>query len=522
MAKKINFSEITTAVDQGQIGLAQKRLFELKAKLHLFSRPERATYAKLARRAELPELCLSVLKSYFIAEDTKQLLAKPTEDEMLQYGVSLINLGAYAEGLKILDRINTKEMPQSLYFKAFALMRRSQWKEVLPIMEEYCKSSQITDDQRAWGHNYLAQAYSIGFFDGEKADKILAGVQKTLSPDSQGMLYNNTLLLRVQAATVSKRYTDASKFVSIIESKGDLTEGSYYHTSLMQWKILADAELKRQAKKNSKPDPAVIAKLREISEYFHKTGHWENSRTCQIYLAQYSEDLELFRHLYLGTPYPGYRERIEKMVGSTFEFQNEYWVNLPTFAADQSEVGKIYNLWEKKRSKWNPPVIPQKLFEYLLADFFKPQRTAEILSALFPNEQYLPLSTPNRIHQLLHRLKSSFKEAKLPITIEHRAGAFFLSTVNFKAVSLNVPTSLLLNQSRATRPTDTISNPAANAFETFKRHIRTSQFSLEQLQTQFDISKRTSHRWVEQWINSGWVNRTESGYTIIVDQTTTE
>ncbi len=522
MAKKIDFSEIEAAVDQGQIGLAQKRLFELKPKLHLFSRPERLTYAKLARRSELSELCLSVLKTYFIAENSKQLLVKPRPDEILQYGTALINLGAYAEGLKELDRIDPKELPQSIFFKAFAHMRRSEWLEVIPLIEEYCKAPEITEEQQIWGLNYLAQAHTIGRFDDATADKILASAQRRLKKGPQGMLLSNTILLRAQAAHIGKRYRDAKAFIDEIEANLPLTPGSYFHTTVLQWKVLIDSELARENLKNSKPDLTVVARLREISEYFHKSGHFENSRTCQMYLAQYANDLDLFKHIYLGTPYTGYRKRIEIIAGQKLEFPEEYSVTLPTFSqnplayslGDQTTSAKVYQLWGKKKSKWNPPVVPQKLFECLLTDFFKPQRTAEILSALFPSEQYLPLSTPNRIHQLLHRLKSSFKEAKIPITIEHRDGAFYLSTVQARPLLLNVPTDLLLNPSRATRPSEVISNPAANAFETFRRHLNATEFTLAQVQTQFDVSKRTAYRWVEQWIKSSWVQSSGAGYLI--------
>ncbi len=71
--------------------------------------------------------------------------------------------------------------------------------------------------------------------------------------------------------------------------------------------------------------------------------------------------------------------------------------------------------------------LVQELLFHLLSDFYRPITLASLATRLFPGEFYNPTYTPNRVHQLVKRLRTWIAEHAPGLIIEENQGSYRLS-----------------------------------------------------------------------------------------------
>jgi hypothetical protein len=67
-----------------------------------------------------------------------------------------------------------------------------------------------------------------------------------------------------------------------------------------------------------------------------------------------------------------------------------------------------------------------RLFGALLRDLYQPPRLGSLFASLFPSEHFSISTSPDRVHQILRRARLWAERSRIPISIEARAGFFFM------------------------------------------------------------------------------------------------
>lgn len=128
-------------------------------------------------------------------------------------------------------------------------------------------------------------------------------------------------------------------------------------------------------------------------------------------------DTGLHAHLMHGTPYVAYRDLLKSQFPAAPELEPSY---------DWKIFGHDGPLFDPAKSLPAGKLVQELLF-HLLSDFYRPITLASLATRLFPGEFYNPTYTPNRVHQLVKRLRTWIAEHAPGLIIEENQGSYRLS-----------------------------------------------------------------------------------------------
>jgi hypothetical protein len=128
--------EIDNLIKKGHGASAIHRLHRLN--LSSLDRHHQLQVAQLFRRVGLNHQGLKILNP--IVRPSGAKINQSTDEERAEYGVLLINMGVYHEGLILLDEVNVNEVPQALLFKSFGLFSQWDYQKAIPLIEKYIQS----------------------------------------------------------------------------------------------------------------------------------------------------------------------------------------------------------------------------------------------------------------------------------------------------------------------------------------------------------------------------------------------
>ena len=154
--------------------------------------------------------------------------------------------------------------------------------------------------------------------------------------------------------------------------------------------------------------------------------HWETVRDCDYHRGIALRDGGLLKHVYFGTPYERFRERIPLGMLDRGCSRDEY-----PWQLGSGSSSRVFDLAmgseELGRHDMNSNPKLLTAFRALANDFYSPARIATLFSFLFPNEFFNPQSSPHRVHETLRRLRGWFKLNDVPLTVSHDAGQYRLA-----------------------------------------------------------------------------------------------
>jgi hypothetical protein len=168
----------------------------------------------------------------------------------------------------------------------------------------------------------------------------------------------------------------------------------------------------------SKNDCIPLLRFRDEAQL---AGDWESVREADLYLLKVKFDEQRFNHLYFGTPYRGYRERIARETGRTPSSQHYIHgpISAPRLDVTSGEFNSGLTLNAAKRN--------HQLFAVLLRDLYRPQSLGGLFSELFHGEHFNIFSSPGRIHQTMRRARRWIEEHRLPLSIDEHDSRYKLS-----------------------------------------------------------------------------------------------
>ena len=108
-----------------------------------------SSVAKLALRVGEAQLAFSVLKPIVNADPPISPL--PSNDEMIQYGMCLKQLGASEHALKIFKDLPSKDAPEVLLYEAITLFTQWRYSEAIPKLLQYLDAPILSEYQKMIG-----------------------------------------------------------------------------------------------------------------------------------------------------------------------------------------------------------------------------------------------------------------------------------------------------------------------------------------------------------------------------------
>lgn len=460
--------EIDRFIKNGEIVEAKKKLGGIQPKR--VPRLQLAAFCQLYRRLRMPLIPLQALNP--IVRSTKPLAIQATAEEKLEYSICLIEVGSAEEALSILRTIDPVKTPRTLISQAFAHFSHWNYRASLPLLLQYTESSGLTDYERLIGNVNL-----LGALVHEKKPMAETLIPQLIS-QTEGKfkgLYANILLSAAEYAIFQKDWKEANR---LLDKASEVFGGGDSHGQLFIFKWRALIEV-LNGKKNRH---AIFEKVRGKAAEIH---HWETVRDCDRLEAILEKDRDLYLKVHFGTPWENYREWIAREFKGNGEIPDEY---VRHFEGEKSGKAQVldYDLKERK--------LLFRLYAILNRDFYQPVRIASVHSLLYPDEFYNPFSSPNRIHQIVDRLRAWLKQKKSPLTIIQEVGGYKIEATRSCKIVIRDTTHVL-------------TGPSSLLIDLQKAFPKGTAFTSEEACEKLNVSSRSMRRFLKASVQSGSLKR---------------
>jgi hypothetical protein len=250
------------------------------------------------------------------------------------------------------------------------------------MLRDYLKMESISAQEVLIGKLNLAAALvHERLFD--EAAPMLKNLRDETLKSSPGLFYGNTLELSAQLAIEMKEWKQAQSFLQLAAEQLKNTSDSLLFVKKSQ----AILDYLRGTTHGMR---ALFDVRREAED----RSHWETVRDLDLYIGRFLGDHQRLRHVYYGTPYPAFRERICREFGEELVVGDHFVLSFsPTserkpidlFAGGPSTCGSV--CW--------------RLSAAFLSDFYRPFRTGELFGTVYPGEYFNPDSGPLRVRQAI-------------------------------------------------------------------------------------------------------------------------
>lgn len=377
---RIILDEIDSAIRSGHRASARKRLQAFLAD-HPKGLPRTALTptASLARRLGLFSLAVRLLHS--TVRPSSRAVSQSSATERVEYAGSLLQLGRLEEARSLLAEISRAEEPTADLFSAFGFFSEWNYRASIPLLERYVASPRLTDYQRRIGEVNLAAALVIDRGAEARRRDLLARLLTTAERDGNRLLYGNLLEIAAQDAIYSDDPARAESLLDRAPVRDDLM--------VRKWRAVL-------ALRHGKSNTGALLRVRQDAL---RTGQWETVRESDLFLGAYARDLTRLRHVFFGTPYAAYRERIRQ-----FSHQ-ELALEEPSIKLGRGPEGPPLDLRAPEPLGLSPGQVPHRLLLALLDDFYRPPTIASLHAKVFPGSHFNPLTSPQQVHQAMKRLR---------------------------------------------------------------------------------------------------------------------
>lgn len=436
--------------------------------------------ADLALRNNDFNLSLKFLYSQ-MRENTDEFIYN--EKLLTTYATALIGVGANTEAKIILQKI--KNTPSSLLSHAFLLFSEWDYTTSVPLILKYMK--QQTDPyKKIVGQINLVAAY-IGSGEMDKGEQELRRMRKELIafPEAK-ILLGNSWEIQSQLDIYKGNYQQALK--SLQTSANILGDNlNRYLLYVNKWQAVANLSMTPNA-------PAAIENLHKIKQQAFQIRNWETVRDCDFHLARLTNNESLLYRILCGTPYRGYRSRIDKLYNLNIKSDKSF-IYCPMAQDIESKTIDL-DLQELPTSIRNKSTA-KSLLKILTSDIYKPPRVGVVFHALYPTEYFNPFTSPSRVRNSILRFNNQMQDTNKDFQIKIIKGDVQLISKSNKSIKVPV-----FNNTK---------NQNFNLIISFRRswgggYFKTSDFS------QFhDISKSSALKLIHFYLNKKWLVKNDQG-----------
>jgi hypothetical protein len=486
--------------------IAQKNLLQLIKKP--IARQGTIEVASLLRRTGLGEHAVSLMFPYIRTKSRNVM--KPSSEELLEYGASLIQIGAEYEALEILQNLNPVLHPQTLLFQSFVHFLHWDISSAVSLLERYVQSPNITEYQRRVGYVNLA----AGLVAIDRPCPFLEDLIGSVESEKQYLLLANLLEIRSQDLINSNKLTEAKQILTratnLLESMGNRDV-----LFAKRWNAVVDSL-------QTKSLLSAITDLENVRQVAHSAQQHEVMRDCDLYIALTKKRhgakswIETANSLYFGTPFSEFRQRVTHKLNYTPPAQfilqpNLSLGNLKTLKSAPKAVSTPLSVHDYPLHIGNlkSGQVLHFLLLTLLSDLYRPFKMPRLHQAVFPSRYYNPITSPTLLHQALKRLRKSIATARMPLSVIENLGEYrieFGSPIELSEYCIRhsiVDIELMSWLEKLTQNLESINDEyqftANQSLEIFGSHVRANQRLLKKacerrLIAKSGKSKQTQYR----------------------------
>lgn len=374
---------IERLIQEGNVGEARGKLSRIAHRA--IPRRYRGFVASLLRRAGLFGDAVGVLHPLVRVGGKTSTTA--SAEEIAEYAASLIKIGAPAEAETLLAALDSRKLPQVSLYGAFAKFARWDYEGAIPLLESYLNSPGLDSYKRLVGKVNLAAAL-VTERRAERAEPLLQELREEARQHKK--LLGNVFELSAQNGVFSGDAKSSARFLDetenhLLDPEG--LEAMFVRKWRCVWKVLFGGA-----------DPAAFETIRAEAR---KRGHWETLRHCDLFEAKATASQAIAIKLYFGTPQLGFRRQLLSEFPG-LSVPSEYRWNL--IEGSKGRELALDSLGEQ---------VPDRLLKFLASDFYRPYRLAEIHHAIYPEEFFNPLSSAERVRQVVMRVRRGLSK-RLP------------------------------------------------------------------------------------------------------------
>lgn len=471
--------EIDKLIRAGKTASARKMLLE--AVQEGYADHDRYHVASFFRRLSMPFDALKILRPYVYPTGKK--LAKASVPELAEYASVLEKVGASQESAQLLKNLDAKKYPEIYLFRAFSNFAQWDYKTALKELEEYLKLEQTDKHKRIVALSNFSAA--LVYEKDPRAEAVLEDLIKEARKLDYHLAEGYAHLLKLEQTIYSRNWSSVEKI--LVKAKSFFDESELLeHLLIRKWEWVALIYREGLSEKSTKM-------LDEIRAQARKFKHWETLRSCEYHFAVATQDQHAWDRVYYGSPFPEFRKRLETDCKMTIKPSQSFLYGRPK---DKSEKYIIpLPLLALKKSGLERGELLSHFVQLLFSDFYRPFRIAEIHAHLFNGEHFNPITSPNKVYQVVHRLKAVLHKEQVPILLEEVQGMYRLRPKKDYAVL--IPLNLSETSQKKNWRKQLIDNYSTD-----------TPFSLNQAVVLLGVNERTLQRLFGQWIEEGNLVRT--------------
>lgn len=366
-------------------------------------RAMRLPLARLCRRTGLIALGFRLLAPV-INETVELANGKPSIEEKAEYALLLQRSGGVREALQMLLRPEMEIFPETRLYRAFCYFNLWDFASAVPELEHYLTFPHESYPQLIGATN-LASAYlNVGRLQEAEAlasENVATAEKKNFAR----LLSNNRELIaasRFERGDFNGAQAELQRGLELL-ANAQTTDELYLH----KWLAAIEAVRTQSA------EP-----LRAFRKQALARGHFESVRESDLLGLRVEFDAKIFAHLYFGTPYEPYRERMCRLLNQSHP-HSDYLLGPDSGLKIDLITGQGIGVSE----------IPQgsqthQLIEILFRDLYRPVSLGALFSQLFPGERFSYESSPDRVHQVLRRTRQWIRESSIGLKVEENNGLY--------------------------------------------------------------------------------------------------
>ena len=320
-----NLDEIETRIRRGDHQAARNDLRRIGPRE--ISRQNVTRFAGLLRRVDLIQKAVRLLNP--IVRDP-QTLTHATDMEWMEYACLLVRLGAIHEAREILSKVDSQRFPEALLYFTFTLTPEWRYAETIGPLETYISMAPDRPYQQLIVKVNLIAAY---LFCGRliEAKPLIERARLEAEKGEYWFLLGSIHELAAQWAIATDQFVIAEQSLehaTRLLQKTGTTESLYAE----KWRIVL--QFLRAATPDREHEKLLALRLSAL-----RTENWETVRDCDFHSLQRLPQQKLFDHLYSGSPYQPFRDRMLRvMPGLKPSSQNYKWQLSGSAGASHREI----------------------------------------------------------------------------------------------------------------------------------------------------------------------------------------
>jgi len=365
--------------------------------------------ANIAWRINRPAIGLKIL--FPEIRRRENLKERQDPDILTEYAGCLLEIGALTEAKMMLRDLGTVSL-RSKFYLSLLLFKEWNYQGAIPVLESYL--SQLPDDyHKLVVQVNLAAAYVIvGKL--EEANALFAGLIPRLQKEGHFLLLGNCYEIQSQ---IPFYMADHQQALKILEESEKLLAGS----KNMGWLYCKKWQFINRLSLAGSTNEELDVLSQDLKVTAVRMASWETLRELDLYTAIYSRDADLANHVYFGSPQAIYRTRVQSMTGD-LELAGEHtWIS-----STGGHAASLYDL-ENVLGDSSTSFLVKKLLLILTSDFYAEFRTGQLFSQIFEGEFYNPETSPDRVFQLVRRLRAWFEVLNWKCRIDSKGGGYRLA-----------------------------------------------------------------------------------------------